>query len=261
MNLLDYLGASKTIVDQLKEYSSDAEDEIGMLSAWKVFGHIFPNVDIVKVVKENIEFLVAHDKDDLLLPSETISIPTCLPQELLQFIDPTTTLFFGVALIPGIKLVRSNNITIYLLRCDTRACILKNIFQVLMNNDYIIITISLNCWECIPPANTKLWNNAKIYATYETTFQDVLLIFGCGFYLDSSLSVCFTVSMQHSLIYGNYFYYEQDVIKSYMSGLVIHPNNMQEFKITKSGQSRKKCKNFTKTIVGCNFPIYRIERM
>jgi hypothetical protein len=231
MKVLNFLGAVPEIVHQLHDYSKNATDEIGMLTAWKLFGHIFINTGIVKVIPENVDFLFAHEKYDLMLPSETFSIPTCLPEKLLEFIDPSVAVFFGTALIPRAKFVRSNQIHIYLLRCNRRISILQDMIQVLIDCNYVIISKGLNTWECVPPTNENR-NNIVVGAVYETCWTDVIKnsqFVGHGFFLDTKSSACISVSLKHDMMHGGYYDNYLHSLRMWLSGYPMHVENKKEF--------------------------------
>jgi hypothetical protein len=121
---------------------------------------------------------------------------------------------------------------------------------MLIDNNYIIILKHLNVWECIPPANNKPWNNIRISAVFETSYVDILKkssIDEHGFYLDSSLSICFTVEMKHNMMYGFCYNNYLHSVLPCMHGWVIHDDNVQSLKdnnewpITEELQSKDQC--------------------
>lgn len=218
LKLLNYLGASESIFDHLKECAKSAQDEIGKVSAWRAFGFVFQKITDVRTTEENIEFLLAHGHGLRLFPREYVSVPTCLHEDLLPFMSTKGLVFSGTALIPGCKFVKSAEIRVDILANDDQVKSCMQLCIVLLRVGYVILKHNPFQLLAIPPAGRE-WNNILVLLscwTHELSIERSKRFF----YTDSN-HVQLSVQMKHDLKHG--FEYEDidDYIFDDLARLVI----------------------------------------
>jgi hypothetical protein len=220
--LLDFLGASNAIMGNLKACAYAANDAIGVTSAYQAFQIVSNRQDLLDVLPLNndlVDFAMAHDLHHKLLPVEQIETPDCVPEALLDLIDPIKMHFGGEALIPGLRRLAGDYVAIELFPHLDRVSLCKQIVNILIESDYIVLCRGMNYWDCIAPPN---YHNVRLRIT---SFKDVKHIVGTsrlfehGFYLVSKSEVQMSVETKNALLKGCNFHEASDAISYVARGM------------------------------------------
>ncbi len=203
--LLDFLGANETIVANLKACASEADDVIGVISAYQAFQIVSEKQDLLdKLPLRNdlVDFAMAHDLHHRLLPVEQIEIPNCVPEALLDLINPVHMHFRGESLIPGLKRLAGDYVDMELFPHTQRVSLCKLIVNILLASDYIVLCRGMNFWHCIAPPQ---YHSVRLRITSFKNVNDIIATsrsFEDGFYFVSKSEVQMSVETKAALLKG-----------------------------------------------------------
>ncbi len=215
--LISYLGGSQQIMNDLKDLSYEAKDEISIVSAFYAFGTILKSLDTIEKVRhftislDRIEFFKGYGYDDLTFIKQ-VSPPLNIPSELLSQLNVDEIILNGLCIFPHICFVESNFANIIILNTPNQYANCKKICQILLDLKFVIVIESLVQWRCFPPFDKiSHWNPIEITAVKHnkiTNFVKDMTSFDheC-YYIDSCTlitSVCLEYFVKTGLVFNEY---------------------------------------------------------
>jgi hypothetical protein len=235
-SVLNYLGCSTKIMNQLEQQSRMALDENSIVSAFYAFetvqSRMKKTVKFFDVSLDRIEFFMAYGHGNLTLTKQ-VSPPQNIPYEILNEVNDEIVLN-GLCVFPNLKFVESCFSSIVLLNSCNQYSNCQKICQLLLNLHFVIVVQSLVEWKCFPPFDKiSIWNPIRITVVkYNdvSSFYNNMKTYDYLFYYLNASTLITTIDLEHFLKTGLNCEYNNNTnaMKNQLLGIPI-PKDIEEF--------------------------------